>query len=75
MKVTNKCKACGKRYKLPMSPSEKREHYCFSCEFAHEMISAVLITLETSYLNGTDALLVFAKVSDVNRKYLLNEEK
>jgi hypothetical protein len=46
MKKTNKCRICGKRYKLPVgSDLEMREYICFNCEFSLDFLNATMAML------------------------------
>jgi len=46
MKKTNKCRICGKRYKLPVgSDLEMREYICFNCEFSLDFLNITMAML------------------------------
>ena len=66
-KVTNKCKVCGKIYKLPvvlMTP--QREIYCHTCEVIHDYVQGMWNLFEEHY--GLDGYAVWQTVRTIDEQ-------
>lgn len=70
--ATNKCKACGKRYKLPQEPDERRKLYCHTCEFIHDYIQTMWDVIEKRY--KVDGLAVWEAVREIDLQANLLKE-
>ena len=72
-KVTNRCQACGKRYKLPtILDKPEREYYCVTCGVIHDYIQVVLDTIAATY--KVDGLAVWEAVRTIDEQANLLKE-
>ena len=66
-KSTNKCKLCGKRYKLPLFPDSVREVFCATCENGLDSWSIMKTVMLFVGLSGDDLdknLHIFRKLRE-----------